>query len=118
MAIMHPQNLNNYDPTESEKVFFDALKDQLDNSYHVFYSVKWYGTDSKGNRVNSECDFLVFSPDFGYLTIEVKGENKSKSMIDIGFCTILIKMVHLLKEIWVKGPMRRPTRVCTILRLL
>ena len=73
MAIMHPQNLNNYDPTESEKVFFDALKDQLDNSYHVFYSVKWYGTDSKGNRVNSECDFLVFSPDFGYLTIEVKG---------------------------------------------
>ena len=73
MAIMHPQNLNNYDPTESEKVFFDALKDQLDNSYHVFYSVKWYGTDSKGNRVNSECNFLVFSPDFGYLTIEVKG---------------------------------------------
>ena len=40
MAIMHPQNLNNYDPTESEKVFFDALKDQLDNCYHVFYSVK------------------------------------------------------------------------------
>lgn len=73
MAIMHPENLSNYTPTESEKVFFDALNDQLDNSYHVFYSVKWYGTDLYGNRINSECDFLVFSPDFGYLTIEVKG---------------------------------------------
>ena len=73
MAIMHPRNLNNYDPTESEKVFFDELERQLDDSYHVFYSVKWYGTDSHGGRVNSECDFLIFTSNFGFLTIEVKG---------------------------------------------
>ena len=73
MAIMHPQNLNNYEPTESEKVFFEALDNQLDDSYHVFYSVKWYGTDSRGGRVNSECDFLIFNSNFGFLTIEVKG---------------------------------------------
>ena len=76
MAIMHPQSLNNYDPTESEKVFFTELEKQLDNSYHVFYSVKWYGTDSHGRRVNSECDFLVFNSNFGFLTIEVKGGKK------------------------------------------
>ena len=73
MAIMHPQNLNNYKPTESERVFFDELEKQLDDSYHVFYSVKWYGTDSRGGRVNSECDFLIFTSNFGFLTIEVKG---------------------------------------------
>lgn len=76
MAIMHPQNLNNYDPTESEKVFFEELEKQLDDSYHVFYSVKWYGTDIRGDRVNSECDFLIFTSNFGYLTIEVKGGNR------------------------------------------
>lgn len=73
MAIMHPQNLNNYNPTESERVFFDELQKQLDDSYYVFYSVKWYGTDSRGGRVNSECDFLIFTSNFGFLTIEVKG---------------------------------------------
>ena len=73
MAIMHPQNLNNYEPTESERVFFNELEKQLDDSYHVFYSVKWYGTDSRGGRVNSECDFLIFTSNFGFLTIEVKG---------------------------------------------
>lgn len=73
MAIMHPRNLNNYDPTESERVFFEELEKQLDDSYHVFYSVKWYGTDLHGNRVNSECDFLIFTSNFGFLTVEVKG---------------------------------------------
>ncbi|SKC04022.1 Nuclease-related domain-containing protein [Lachnospiraceae bacterium] len=73
MAIMHPHNLSNYDPTESERVFFEELERQLDDSFHVFYSVKWYGTDFRGERVNSECDFLIFSSNFGYLTIEVKG---------------------------------------------
>ena len=33
MAIMHPQNLNNYKPTESERVFFDELEKQLDDSF-------------------------------------------------------------------------------------
>lgn len=73
MAIMHPQNLNNYDPTPSEKIFFTELERQLDDKFHVFYSVKWYSTTKKGNRINSETDFLIFSSDLGYLTIEVKG---------------------------------------------
>lgn len=72
MAIMHPSDIENYKYTQSEKKFYDALKEQLPEKYHVFYSVKWMYTVN-GVRVNSECDFLVYSPDFGYITIEVKG---------------------------------------------
>ncbi|MBR3761335.1 MAG: NERD domain-containing protein [Lachnospiraceae bacterium] len=75
MAIMHPKNLNNFDATKSERAMFEALEQQLDNSYHVFYSVTWY-TEEKGVRVNSECDFLVFNSNYGFLTIEVKGGTK------------------------------------------
>ena len=46
---MHPKNLNNFDPTKSERAMFDALEEQLDNSYHVFYSVTWY-TEENGVR--------------------------------------------------------------------
>jgi hypothetical protein len=67
MAIMHPKNLNNFNPTKSEREMFEALESQLDNSYHVFYSVTWY-TEENGERKNSECDFLVFNSNYGYLT--------------------------------------------------
>lgn len=72
MATMHPSDIENYKYTQSEKKFYDALKEQLPEKYHVFYSVKWMYTVN-GVRANSECDFLIYSPDFGYLTIEVKG---------------------------------------------
>lgn len=75
MAIMHPKNLNNFNPTKSEREMFEALQNQLDNSYHVFYSVTWY-TEENGERINSECDFLIFNSNYGYLTIEVKGGTK------------------------------------------
>ena len=75
MAIMHPKNLNNFDATKSERRMFEALEEQLDSSYHVFYSVTWY-TEENGQRVNSECDFLIFNSNYGFLTIEVKGGTK------------------------------------------
>jgi hypothetical protein len=75
MAIMHPKNLSNFNATKSEREMFAALEEQLDNSYHVFYSVTWY-TEENGERKNSECDFLVFNSNYGYLTIEVKGGTK------------------------------------------
>ena len=75
MAIMHPKNLSNFDATRSEREMFEALEEQLDNSYHVFYSVTWY-TEEDGERKNSECDFLIFNTNYGFLTIEVKGGTK------------------------------------------
>lgn len=72
MAIMSPKSIENYNYTATEKQLYDALREQLSDKYNVFYSVRWFDTiDHK--RVDSECDFLVFDPSFGYITIEVKG---------------------------------------------
>lgn len=73
MAVMHPENLSNYNATFSERKIYDAFKEQLPPNFHVFYSVRWYVTTSEGKREDSECDFLIFDPGFGFLTIEVKG---------------------------------------------
>lgn len=75
MAIMHPNNLDNFDATKSERKMFENLRDQLDDNFHIFFSVTWY-TILNGERKNSECDFLVFNPNYGYLAIEVKGGTK------------------------------------------
>ena len=73
MAIMHPTDLENYECTASEREMYEALRDQLPDKYQVFYSIRWFETDEENKRVDSECDFLVFDPSFGFLTIEVKG---------------------------------------------
>ena len=72
MAIMYPSDIENYNYQPSEKDFYLALKEQLSDKYHVFYSVRWFDT-VKDKRVDSESDFIVFDPSFGFLTIEVKG---------------------------------------------
>lgn len=73
MAIMHPMDLENYECTGTERELHEALQDQLPEKYQVFYSIRWFETNEESKRVDSECDFLVFDPSFGFLTIEVKG---------------------------------------------
>ena len=73
MAIMHPMDLENYECTGTERELYEALRDQLPEKYQVFYSIRWFETNEENKRVDSECDFLVFDPSFGFLTIEVKG---------------------------------------------
>lgn len=72
MAIMHPEDIENYKHTGSELKLYEALKEQLPEKDHVFFSVRWFDKVD-GVRVDSECDFLVFDPGFGFLTIECKG---------------------------------------------
>lgn len=72
MAIMYPTDIENYDYTASEKYMYEACRDQLPENYHVFYSVRWFETE-EGKRVDSESDFIIFNPSFGYITVEVKG---------------------------------------------
>lgn len=74
MANMYPKNIAEYLPEDSEKVVYYALKSQLPNSFDVFYSVKWT-TYEKGQRIQSEADFIVASPEYGFLCLEVKGGN-------------------------------------------
>lgn len=72
MAIMHPAQIPEVYRAYSEVKFFNACKEQLSHKYHVFYSVRWYSTNN-GVREDSECDFLIFNPDYGFLCVEVKG---------------------------------------------
>lgn len=72
MAIMYPSSIESYSYTESEKYFYNLLKSSLSDDFRVFYSIRWF-KEVNGKRENSECDFLIFHPSYGYLTIEVKG---------------------------------------------
>lgn len=72
MAVMHPIDIENYDYTPTEKELYYALKTQLSDKYQVFYSIRWFET-VENKRIDSESDFLVFDPSFGFITIEVKG---------------------------------------------
>lgn len=72
MAIMYPSNIESYNYTDSEKFFYNQLKEKLSDEFRVFYSIRWY-KNVNGKKETSECDFLVFHPNYGYITIEVKG---------------------------------------------
>jgi hypothetical protein len=61
---------------------FDKLANVLDDSYTVFYSSPWLGTDHLGNEKDGECDFMVAHPLLGYLAIEVKGGGINFDPID------------------------------------
>ena len=70
---MHPIDIENYAYTATEKEMYLALKEQLPDKYQVFYSIRWFDTTEDNRRIDSESDFLVFDPSFGFITIEVKG---------------------------------------------
>lgn len=72
MANMYPKNISEYLPTDSERIVYQELKNQLPDSFDVFYSVSWTSYQD-GRLVKSEADFIVASPDYGFLCLEVKG---------------------------------------------
>ena len=77
MAILWPGKLPRSvrdDPRRRAEVrVYDRIAEVLDDSFHVFYSSPWLGTDRLGNEKDGECDFLIAHPDHGILAIEVKG---------------------------------------------
>ena len=84
---MYPKNIELYNATLSEKIVYKALMDQLPDTYTVFYSVQWVDKQS-GTRQQSECDFLIFNEQEGFLTCEVKGGKGYKKVND---CFVLIE---------------------------
>ncbi len=72
MANMYPKNISEYLPTDSERIVYQELKNQLPDTFDVFYSVSWTSYRD-GRLVKSESDFIVASPDYGFLCLEVKG---------------------------------------------
>lgn len=73
MAVMHPSDISKKKHVPSEAKLFNALQDQLGPKCHVFFSIRWYSVSDNGQREDSECDFLIFNPDYGFLCIEAKG---------------------------------------------
>lgn len=69
---MYPKDIAQYAPTDSEQLVFYELKNQLPDSFEVFYSVSWT-LNKNGKKEKSEADFVVVSPDYGYLCLEIKG---------------------------------------------
>jgi len=81
MAIMYPKNIELYDATASEKKVYKALESQLPDTFTVFYSVQWVD-EVEGKKKESECDFLIFSENDGFITCEVKGGRGYKKVND------------------------------------
>lgn len=77
MAVLWPRKLPRSvldDPRRWAEVrVYNRLAEVLDDTFHVFYSSPWLGTDRLGNEKDGECDFLIAHHDHGILAIEVKG---------------------------------------------
>lgn len=87
MAVMYPKNIELYNPTKSELIVYKTLERQLPDTFIVFYSVQWVD-ERRGKKIESECDFLIFSEQYGFLTCEVKGGRGYKKEND---CFVLIE---------------------------
>ncbi|WP_160676572.1 NERD domain-containing protein [Clostridium sp. C8-1-8] len=89
MAQIFPENISYMGPTASEIKVYTALKEKLNDDYTVFYSIKWFEYEDSVKKI-SECDFLIFNKNYGYVTLEVKGgtgivvENNDWYLVDHG----------------------------------
>ncbi len=58
-----------------EAIVFDIIKEQFDNSWTVFHSLRNIGNNKTGNLIDAEIDFLFVNAKYGILSLEVKGGN-------------------------------------------
>ncbi len=58
---------------EAEIMVYNALRDELNDSFHVFYNCDWHDTTKKGRDEEGEADFVLAHETYGYIVIEVKG---------------------------------------------
>lgn len=77
MARMWPRKLpgrvRNARLRSAECLIYDRLAEVLDDEWVVFYSRPWMGLSTSGEEIDGEADFVVAHPEFGLLTVEVKG---------------------------------------------
>lgn len=76
-ANMYPSVLSKEilsDPKrEAEVMVYNALRDELNDSFHIFYNCDWHDTTKRGRDEEGEADFVLAHETYGYLVIEVKG---------------------------------------------
>ena len=77
MAVMWPRILPHEITStvlrSTECRVYERLRETLDDTFVVFYSRPWLGLKPDGEEIDGECDFVVAHPEYGMLTIEVKG---------------------------------------------
>ena len=61
----------NFHGSDGEQIVYEALKQNLPDSYTVFHSFAWLGSE-KQRRSEGEADFVILHPVLGILAIEVK----------------------------------------------
>ena len=72
MANMIPTTITEQTESGAERKLFPVFRGGLDDSYTVFHSFNLLTKNRKGKFIDGEIDFLVFSPDKGFLVIEAK----------------------------------------------
>lgn len=70
-ANMYPQFIPENDIDQEYKIY-EALRDNLDENYHVFHSLDIMCVDKNHFFYRSEADFVIFHPQKGLLVIEAK----------------------------------------------
>ena len=76
-ANMYPQCIPENDIDQEYKIY-EALRDNLDENYHIFHSLDIMCVDKNHFFYRSEADFVIFHPEKGLLVIEAKnGSNIS-----------------------------------------
>ena len=59
--------------SNAERKLYERLRDETPNEIVAFHSVAWQLPGKKGRPEQGEADFVLAHPDYGVLTLEVKG---------------------------------------------
>ena len=73
MARMIPAEASEETASTAERRLFERLQDETSDELVAFHSVAWQLPGERGRPEQGESDFVLAHPDFGVLTLEVKG---------------------------------------------
>lgn len=77
MAVMYPQEMDEYLSEGERKVFYE-FKEKLSDKWTVFYSLRWIKNEKTYiNQSEGEADFILINPEYGVMILEVKGGHVS-----------------------------------------
>jgi hypothetical protein len=60
-------------PSAAEVAFYRACVAQLPDDVLVVFSATWISPNADGSPTDGEADFTLFFPNYGFLTVEIKG---------------------------------------------
>lgn len=73
MARMIPSIVPEQTQSSAEKQLFPLMRDSLADDFTIFHSFNLLVKNREKKFIDGEIDFLVFSPKYGFLVLEVKG---------------------------------------------